>query len=286
MISIILPVYNDEKFIGEAIEFILKQSYTDFELIVYDDCSTDNSLKVINQYKDSRIKVLVNRHNIGIAKIRNQGIGEAKGEYIFFTDSDCVADKDWLKNGLETFRQNDCLGVEGKTYYNFKNYMKTPSDKLPGDVDGARLYLGCNIAFTREIMVRLHGYDERYLYHADREFALRVLEIGKIAITREMIITHQKKLWSVMSYIRSGKRASDRVLLFKDHNDRRRVTFRLLFINNLVKILFPPLLIYTLIHNKPKTYLDYKIIFASYPKHIYERCCIWKAAIRERIFII
>jgi glycosyltransferase involved in cell wall biosynthesis len=286
MISIIVPVYNDEKYVQQAIESILIQSYKNFELILYDDCSTDNSLKVMRSFKDKRIRIFANKNNMGIAKIRNRAIRESKGEYLFFTDSDCIVDKDWLKNGLRGFKDKNCLGVEGKTFYVSKSFKKSISDKTPGDVDGEGQFLGCNIAFRKNIMLKLNGYDERYSYHDDKEFALRVQERGKIVRQMDMIVFHQRKLWTVKSYIKSGKRAMDRILLYKYHNDKSFVTFHILFIKNLLKILFPPLLIYTIINNRPKTSLDYKIVLASYVRCVYERYCIWKAAIKERVFLI
>jgi glycosyltransferase involved in cell wall biosynthesis len=286
MISIILPFYNDEKCVGKAISSILQQSYKSFELILIDDHSTDNSLKIVQEFNDERIKFFHNKKNLGIAKSRDKAIKIAKGKYLFFTDSDCVADKDWIATGIKTFEKHDCLGVEGKTYYVNKDYKKTISDKMPGDVKTPGQYLGCNMAFTREIMIKLDGYDQKYYYHDDREFAIRVLKLGRIIKNNDMIIIHQKKIWTVKSLIASGKRASDRVLLFKYHNDASFIWFRILYPKNLLKILFPPALIITLLKHKNKTWLDYKLVLASYVFFIYQRYNIWKTAIKERIFVL
>ena len=89
MISIIVPVYNAEKFLGNCIESILKQTYCDFELILVDDGSTDKSLNVCESYreKDSRIKVFHN-NNHGVSYTRNYAVSIAQGEFIGFVDSD------------------------------------------------------------------------------------------------------------------------------------------------------------------------------------------------------
>ena len=88
-VSIIMPVYNSEKYVGEAIESVLAQDYDNFELICVNDGSTDNSLSIIKEYekKDSRIKVYT-KENGGISSTRNYGIKKATGEYIGFIDND------------------------------------------------------------------------------------------------------------------------------------------------------------------------------------------------------
>lgn len=99
-ISIIAPVYNVEKYLNEFIESILEQSFTHFELILIDDCSTDHSLDVINNFmqKDTRIKVIAHEQNRGTFKTRETGYSNAQGNYIVFCDSDDCLAKDALKN--------------------------------------------------------------------------------------------------------------------------------------------------------------------------------------------
>ena len=97
-ISIIVPVYNVEKYLKRCIDSILNQSFTDFELILVDDGSTDNSGKIIDEYalKDKRIKV-IHKENGGQGSARNRGLDIAKGNYIGFVDSDDWIHKDMYK---------------------------------------------------------------------------------------------------------------------------------------------------------------------------------------------
>ncbi len=97
-ISIIVPVYNVEKYIKKCIENILNQVYTDFELVIIDDESTDNSCLICDSYaqKDNRIKIYKKNHT-GVADTRNYGINVAEGKYITFIDSDDYVSKDYLK---------------------------------------------------------------------------------------------------------------------------------------------------------------------------------------------
>ena len=97
-ISIIVPVYNVEKYLKRCIDSILNQSFTNFELILVDDGSTDNSGKIIDEYaiKDERIKV-IHKENGGQGSARNRGLDIAKGNYIGFVDSDDWIHKDMYK---------------------------------------------------------------------------------------------------------------------------------------------------------------------------------------------
>lgn len=97
LVSIVMPSYNTGKYICETIESVLQQTYTDWELIIVDDCSKDNTLDILAQYEDKRIRVLVNEKNSGAAVSRNRAIAEAKGEWIAFLDSDDL----WVRDKLE-----------------------------------------------------------------------------------------------------------------------------------------------------------------------------------------
>ena len=90
-ISVIIPVYNSEKYLKECLDSVLNQSFNDFEVICINDGSTDSSLKILNDYqsKDSRIKI-ISKENNGAASARNIGIKESQGEYVYFMDSDDI----------------------------------------------------------------------------------------------------------------------------------------------------------------------------------------------------
>lgn len=109
IISVIVPIYNSEKYLNKCIDSILNQSYKNFELILIDDGSKDNSLSICNKYAalDSRVKVH-HKENEGIAKTRNYGLQVACGEYITFVDSDDYVDNNFLKLLFEAIEENHC----------------------------------------------------------------------------------------------------------------------------------------------------------------------------------
>ena len=118
LISIITPSYNAEKIIAETIESVLAQTYDNWEMIIVDDNSTDNSLEIINRYisKDKRIKLISLKEQYGPAKARNKAIEAAVGRYIAFLDSDDT----WVAQKLEkqlTFMKKSNLAFTYSSYY-------------------------------------------------------------------------------------------------------------------------------------------------------------------------
>lgn len=101
MISVIMPLYNNEKYVIEAIQSVINQTYKDWELIIINDASTDNSKFVVQNFlekeKDNRLIFIDLKENKGVSFARNLGMRKAKGEYISFLDSDDFWDKEFLK---------------------------------------------------------------------------------------------------------------------------------------------------------------------------------------------
>ena len=110
MISLVIPVYGVEKYIARCLESVFKQEYRDFELLLVNDGTKDNSVKVIEDYlKDKDINWrIINKDNGGLASARNTGIREAKGEYIAFLDADDAISSDFLKQLFDSLQGNDC----------------------------------------------------------------------------------------------------------------------------------------------------------------------------------
>jgi glycosyltransferase involved in cell wall biosynthesis len=118
LVSIISPCYNSSKFISHAIESVLEQTYKNWELIIVDDGSTDNSIEIIKKYEhmDKRIKLIEFGKNSGPALARNRAINEAKGRYIAFLDSDDI----WLPQKLEkqiAFMIENNIALTYSSYY-------------------------------------------------------------------------------------------------------------------------------------------------------------------------
>lgn len=127
MISVVMPAYNVENYIAESIQSVLNQTYEDWELIVVNDGSTDNTEKVIRSFSDARIR-LINQENQGVSVARNVGIDNAKGDYICFLDSDDLYKPEFLELMINNI-QGDFIYCgfylfeeSGKTVHPIKNY--------------------------------------------------------------------------------------------------------------------------------------------------------------------
>lgn len=123
LVSIIMPSYNTAKFITDTIQSVLNQTYQNWELLIVDDCSTDNSDEVIASFNDPRIKIFKNEKNSGAAISRNKAIAEAAGKWIAFLDSDDL----WLPEKLE--KQINFMRKNGY-HFSYTNYVEIDEDNI------------------------------------------------------------------------------------------------------------------------------------------------------------
>lgn len=109
MITVIIPTYNSSQYIKKAIESVLNQTYKDIELIIVDDCSTDNTIEIISKYNNNinNFKIIANKQNMGVGISRKIGIENANGEYITFLDSDDYLLPNFLEINLTLAQQHD-----------------------------------------------------------------------------------------------------------------------------------------------------------------------------------
>ena len=112
-ISVLMSVYNGEKYILDAIKSVLNQSYVNFEFIIIDDGSTDNTLSIIKSFSDNRIKLIQNKKNLGLTKSLNIGLEAAAGKYIARMDADDICDPERLSLQLNYLNNHPEIGVLG-----------------------------------------------------------------------------------------------------------------------------------------------------------------------------
>ena len=134
-ITVLMPVYNGTKFLGEAIESIVNQTFNEFEFLIIDDGSTDQSNELIKSYDDKRIRLFVNKNNIGQSASLNKGIKMARGDYIVIMDQDDISVQDRLKVQLEFMENHSNIDVCGSWLELFGTYggivkYETKSEKI------------------------------------------------------------------------------------------------------------------------------------------------------------
>ncbi len=127
LITIIIPVYNSERFILDTINTIMDQTYKNWEAIFVNDCSTDKSLEILKKYASDKIKIVDLKKNCGPAIARNIGIRKAKGRYIAFLDADDLWNKKKLEKQITFMNEKQC--VFSFTSYEFANEYGVPNGK-------------------------------------------------------------------------------------------------------------------------------------------------------------
>lgn len=185
MISVIVPVYNSEKYLHRCIDSILAQTYTDFELLLIDDGSKDNSGKICDEYaaKDSRIRVF-HKENGGVSSARNMGLDNAQGEWITFVDSD-----DWVENdayiSLDKNSDKDIIINSFLMYYEGNFYKEgdislyISSKKQKDDFLFKYLHTGllttvCSKIYKKDIIGDIY-FDKNVVVGEDTLFFLNVI---------------------------------------------------------------------------------------------------------------
>lgn len=222
MISVIIPVFNVEKYLHVCLNSVLNQSYQNFEVICIDDSSTDSSLEILEYFskKDSRIKILKNDSNKGCGFSRNIGLNEAKGKYISFLDAD-----DWLSpNTFEILvkkaeeNQLDLLLFKAIVYYedskNFgmedyydMKFMNKFENKIFNhfDLDKTKLFVMSNAPWNKFYLKSfLEEYNIRFpnenLIHEDNPFFYNVITSAKrISIIDTYLYNRRRRPGSIMT---------------------------------------------------------------------------------------
>ena len=138
LVSVIMPVYNAEEFLDKSVSSVINQTYKNLEILLIDDCSTDNSYNILKEYanKDNRIKLFHNEQNKHVSATRNVGIKNATGKYLYFIDSDDFIDNDYIEHLVKTAEKENAdivVNMHIYKYYNNKkrlhNYTKTFYEK-------------------------------------------------------------------------------------------------------------------------------------------------------------
>jgi len=284
-VSILITVKNVEHYIANCLKSLLAQTFNDFEIILVDDVSNDKTKEIIENFNDKRIKYFRNKNWLGLSQSRNECLKHSHGDYVFFTDGDCVASKYWIEEGLKYLNTPNCIGVEGKTYYVSKEYKPTRSDDVVENKKGG-LFMTCNIAYKKTVLKEIGGFDERFTFHEDRDLGLRALKYGRICFNPQMIIYHQKKIFKPMKFVKNGKILRNRVLLYKKFRDKPLFVWRIANPKDLASIIFPPLIFTRLFGTSFKSKDDFNLFPFIYLRLIYERIEFWDMCVRERIFII
>jgi len=185
LVSVVIPYYNGEKFIEEAVESVIKQSYRNLELIFVDDGSQEKPDKIIAKYgHNERFRYIRHKHNKGIAATRNTGMGASRGKYIAFLDQDDIWLNDKIEKQIKVFKQaNDNLGMVctgmyfadsvGVAFRQLNGYDDTNQRKMTKDMFFSSINSGSIMMIKTECMNEVGFFDEDFVAYDDFDYWMR-----------------------------------------------------------------------------------------------------------------
>ncbi len=207
--SVIMPVFNRQRYLKESMESVLNQSFTDFEFIIIDDASTDDSLQIIYSFHDSRIVLLKNKTNIGISASRNLGLKIAKGEYIIVFDSDDVNVPRRFELQIRFMDDNPQIGVCGSWYETFGTEKRVFLLPKNSDFLKAQLLFGSSLChpsviLRRELMNSCQiMYNEEFNSSIDYELWAQLLDKAVFTNMQHVLLkyrVHKKQVSDVIKH--------------------------------------------------------------------------------------
>lgn len=197
LISVIMSAYNAEKTITDSIDSILFQTYNNFEFIIINDGSTDNTLDILNGYNDKRIKV-INQKNIGLTKSLNKGILISKGDFIARQDADEISYPERLKTQIKYFIKNINLVLCGTRALVIENNNSQPTKKINNknlfnQLITENIFIHGSMMIKKNIFLKFNLYDEKYIVTQDYDAWLRLLDNTKyVGIVLDKILIERK----------------------------------------------------------------------------------------------
>ena len=200
-VSVVVPTFNRAYLIKRSIDSVLKQTYKNFEILIIDDGSTDNTYDVVSTIGDDRIKYIRYSSNQGAAYARNEGIKLSKYDYIAFQDSDDVWNADKLEKQMKMILESDANmglvyceyhynglnGIEGICPNRDISLSQKSGNKFPYLLTGNMIGTPTMLV-RKEVFEKVGGFDESYSCLEDYEFALRVASMYKIGFVPECLM--------------------------------------------------------------------------------------------------
>lgn len=199
LITVVMPNYNGSRFVEQAIDSVLSQTYEKFELLVVDDCSKDDSLQLIQQkaQRDSRIRVIALEHNAGVANARNVGIKEAKGEYIALLDNDDLWVEDKLERQLSLAQKGADIVYCSYDFIDEQNNSIKKPFIVPRQTNFNKMLtsnaIGCSTSFIKTELMLAHPFNSDF-YHEDYVLWMELLRVCPTAYGDQKVLMHYRQV--------------------------------------------------------------------------------------------
>lgn len=202
--SVVIPLYNKENFIAQTLNSVLAQSFTDFEVLVINDCSTDGSEQIVKTFEDSRIQLIGHSKNSGLSASRNTGIKNARANYIAFIDADDLWKPDFLKSInylIENYKEASLYATKYEIKlddtttteftFNFENFRNDGIvlNYFKANLNQSIFYPSC-LCVKKEVFETVGYYNEQVNYSEDIDFNIRAFAAFKLAYFNKALVTY------------------------------------------------------------------------------------------------
>lgn len=214
LISVVMPNYNGHRFVEQAIDSVLSQTYQNFELLVVDDCSKDDSLWLIKQnaQSDSRIRIIALEKNVGVANARNVGIQEAKGRYISLLDNDDLWTEDKLERQLAIAENGADIVYCSYDFIDEQNHEIKKPFIVPTQTDFNKMLassvISCSTSFIKTELMQANPFNPEF-YHEDYVLWMELLRVCPTAYGDEKVLMHYRQVTGSRSN-KKGNAAKER----------------------------------------------------------------------------
>ncbi|WKV13426.1 glycosyltransferase family 2 protein [Marivirga harenae] len=218
LVSVLMPVYNSERYLEDAIESILNQTLFDFEFLIFDDGSTDKSKEIIQKYaiSDKRIKPYFSKENRGYVVHLNKGIELARGEYIARMDSDDISMPDRLQVQLDYLNKNSGIiicGTESISIDENGRSLGWPKRLTePSDLFFISFFINPlahpTVMYSKEAIIKLGGYNPKKLPSEDYDLWTRAILVGKLGNIDQPLLKYRQHNQSITARKREIQRSN------------------------------------------------------------------------------
>ncbi len=189
LVSVVMAVYNGQPFLRAAMDSILNQTYTNFELIVIDDASTDATAEILHAYNDPRIKIVTNLNNIGQTRSLNKGIEMARGSLIARHDADDTSYPERFEQQVDYMLAHPDVGLLGTSYEVISDsgqileevVLPTTHEALCERMEDGNIFCHGSVMFTASAVAKVGGYNPGFRVTQDYDLWLRLSEVSRIA---------------------------------------------------------------------------------------------------------
>ena len=213
LVTVLMPVYNGEKYLEEAIKSILNQTLRDFEFLIIDDGSTDKSAQIIKSFNDPRIRLERNKTNLGLIATLNKGLGLSKGKYIARMDCDDMSLPKRLSVQVNFMEKHPEIGVCGSWIKviglrkKFINKYFQKHEELKANLLFSTSFAHPSVIIRKELIDKYNlEYDEQYKHAEDYELWSRIVEYAKMSNISKVLLYYRMHSESV-----SKKNSSEQV---------------------------------------------------------------------------